>query len=519
MYFCTAKFRHSLRNIIFALLLFLFTAPNVFPQSEPVFQFADKSFFIFRYGRNEAPDMINYFVREQSRINYLNPYRTSYSFEYEIEIKVHALDGNRLEVISIFQPKKLYGDISYKLFDLTDVLMPTVYGFSLNISLQEQNILTFEPAMLAAGDTSVTILQLSEAYDFKQTIFTAGAIHFSYDEKAISTFNHRINEIHDYLAHLELIRFSLDKAGMIDPEEKTELLTNHLQIYELELCQNYLQERSLKTDLAIPDEYNAEYQKGMSELNSSLRRLRTILSNRINLENYIFDDAAYSGAANKLITIQSGYLDAMKTTNHFFEPVYQHLAGFFKEPDDWHNLVSATVKTFEAVDAEIFRQRFGEKLWQTYLVVSEDFFRADKFIEALLMLTSAGVICNSNPEIDCGLQVFHNSSKAKFGIYDSYLQIAESAMGVQNFDLARRYLNLALAYQQKNSGLIIIPAAVNKLFEQLAWQYFESGRNAVREKNWEKAYAQLTASGEIYQMLKLDEFDDAIQKELSKIEN
>jgi hypothetical protein len=463
--------------------------------------------------------MTNYFVREQARINYLNPYRTSYSFEYEIEITVHGLEGNRLEINSIFQPTKLYGDNSYKLFDLSEVLMPTVYGFSLNISLHEQTILTVEPAMLPSGDTTVTIAQLWEDYNFKEIRITVEGIHFSYDEKAISTFNRRIGEIHDYLSNLELIRYSLNKAGRIDPEEKTELLTNHIQIYELELCQNYLQDRRLKNTLVIPDEYKAEYQTGATELNSSLRRLRAILNNRINMENYFFDDSTYAGAANKLITIQSDYLDAMKTTNHFFEPAYQHLAGFFKEPNDWHKMILATATTFDAVDTETLRQRFAEKLWQTYLSVSEEYFEADNYNEALLMLTSAGVICNSNPEIDCGLQVFHNISKAKFGIYDSYLQIAESAMGVKNFSLARRYLNLALVYQQKNSGLIIIPAAVNKLFERLAWQYFESGRNAVREKNWELANAHLTASGEIYQMLKMHDFDDVIQKELSKIEN
>lgn len=463
--------------------------------------------------------MINYFVREQAKINYLNPYRTSYSIEYEIDIKAYEIPGNRLEIISSFAPKNLYGDISYKLFDLADVLAPNVYGFTIRIPSIEQTEGPFELEMLPVGDTTVTILQLSEGIDFNNVELETSDIHFTYTDQSIVRFNSRINEIHEYLASHELIEFSLEKALKIDLEEKTDNLVTHLQIYELERFQNFHQNQLANSMLLIPAAYQNEYQSGTEELSKHLRRLRAILDNRIEMDNYSFDDETYSNAANKLIGLQLDYLDGMKKTNHFHEPVYQKVASFFNKSEDWLEMISSVAQTFRDIDIELFRKQFGVQLLQSYMELAEQYFETDKYTEALLMLSSADVICRSNPEIDCGLKVFHNLSKAKFGIYDSYLQIAESAMAVQNLNLARHYLNLALDYQAKNSGVIILPAAVTKLFEQLAWLFFESGRNAVREKKWETAYAHLAASKEIYQMLKLSDFDDAIENELSKIEN
>lgn len=506
-----------MKNFLFTILLFTCTSFNLISENNPLFQYNENSFFLFRFGRGETSDMSNYFVRELAKINYLNPYRTSYSMEYGLEIEVNELEGNRLEIISNFIPKKLYGDVAYKDFNLTEVLEPTIYGFHLTISVKNNPKITYETSMLPVGEVSADTLQLSGDFDLDRADYLVSDIQISYNDLAIVRFNRRIAEIHDYLGTLELIGYSLEKVRKINPEDKNDLFSTYIRIYELEKVQYHLQQQQINPELVIPAEYSTPYQSGLLEMNNQIRRLRTILSNTLGLQGYFFGDETYAEAAGELLAIQAGYLEALTTTNHFYEPVYQQMAGFFRSSDDWVALISDATQTFHDLDAEIFRKRFSEQLWESYMTMAETYFNTERYNEALLMLSSAGVICRSNTEIECGLQVFHNISKAKFGIYDSYLHIAESAMSVQNLNLARRYLNLALDFQANNSSLIIIPAAVNKLFEDLAWLYFEEGRKAVRDEKWDAALANLTSAKEIYATLKMTAFNEAIEKELAKI--
>ncbi|MBE0639350.1 MAG: hypothetical protein IH598_12595 [Bacteroidales bacterium] len=506
-----------MKNLFFIILLFTCTPYYLFSDTIPLHHYSGTSFYIFRFGRGEPPDMSNYFVRELANINYVNPYRTSYSIEYGLEVEINALDGNRLEVKSSFLTKKLFGDVAYKEFDLSEVLEPTIYGFSLTVSLGNKNIVLFEPGNLTTEEMVVNIVQLEKDFELEKAEYIIANIHSTYDDGAIGRFDRRMSEIHEYLATLELVGYSLDKAHKIDPERENNFFSTYIRIYELESVQSYLQGYRLKPELKVPTQYSSAFQADLVELNSHLRQLRTTLSNTLDLQGYLFDDETYAEAAKTVLSVQADYIGAVTTINHFYEPVFLQMAGFIHSTDDWLKLISDASQTFAALDAETLRKRFSQQLWSSYLAVAEDYFNADKFNEALVMLTSAGVICNSNPEIDCGLQVFHNISKAKFGIYDSYLHIAESAMSVNNLNLARHYLNLARDFQSNNSSLIIIPAAVLNLMEDLAWLYFEEGRKAVREEKWDAALDHLTAAREIYTLLKFTTFDEAIEKELSKI--
>lgn len=507
-----------MKQIIFIFFMIAGIASQAAAENPPVFHQTLNQSFRFSYNRTDAPATNNLLVREIARINYLNLYRTGYELEYALEIKIMASGDDELIISSNLTPSAVTGDITYKGFDLSTAITPNIYGFSISVFDRDRLLLTIEPANLPVGETTTTVLLPAGDIDPEKVNFLTTDVDLSYNEQKILAFNHRVAEINEFLAYLELLEHSVVKTQTIDPEKRNDPIGTHLAIFDLERFQYNLQQQHFKPLSNSPDNYLTAFHSATTELNSHLRRLRTIFTRNTGSQNIFVDEQTYAQAAAMLIEIQTGYLDAMKQASHFHEPVYMKFAKLLSTTEDWHELLTNAHQTFSNIDSVAFRKNFGENLWHAYLKSAEMFFAEEKYNEALLMLSDAEVICNAMPDIDCGMQVFHNMAKARFGIYDAYLRIAESAMENGNLNLAAHYLNLARNYQSENSGLIIIPAAVNRLSESLAWQYFESGRSALRDENTVQAMAHLIAAQEFYKLLNIRDFDDAIEKEFIKME-
>ncbi len=482
-----------------------------------LFHLAVNEKYRFSLNCSDENEMNDQLVREIAKINYLNPFRTGYDFYYELEIEIKALDGEGLIITCKMMPLGLSGDISYKDFDLSEMLTPDMYGFSLSVFAGDGLLPVIKPANLPVGEPATTTPLPAITIDADIARFQLTDFHFSYSNEKIRAFHQHIAEINDFLAFLELTEYAVSKAKNIDPEKETDLPVTHLAIYDLERFQFALQCKYINPVQHAPETISARFRDATTQLNSHLRRLRTLFSKTAASQKLFLNEMNYSEAVGQLIEIQTGYMEAMKQASHFHEPVYMRFANFLTEPADWEDLLINANSAFSEIDPNVFRRNFGEQLWRAYLKSANDFMEEEKYNEALLLLSNAEVICTAEPDIDCGLHVFHNMAKARFGIYDAYLRIAESAMTGGNLELAKHYLNIARDYQSKNSGLIIIPAAVNRLTESLAWRYFESGKKAAKEEKYERARERLVTAGELYRQIMINDFDDAIERELEKI--
>jgi hypothetical protein len=121
------------RNIFFAII-FLLIPVLLVSETEPLYNTSVSSVYLFQYSRDVEASMDNYFVRELAKINYLNPYRTSYGLEYNIEIAITEISEKKLEIISRFTPIKMFGELAYRNFDIASLFVPELYGFTLIIN-------------------------------------------------------------------------------------------------------------------------------------------------------------------------------------------------------------------------------------------------------------------------------------------------------------------------------------------------------------------------------------------------
>ncbi len=253
-----------------------------------------------------------------------------------------------------------------------------------------------------------------------------------------------------------------------------------------------------------------------------MRRINTLFGRNTDTLAMTPSAADYHQAAQHLTNLQLDYFSAIKKTYYYFEPVYLKAAGFFESPDGWQKLSgaidAALGKTLTGNSVSSLTPQLCNTLYQTYLRTGDSLIAGQNYNEALLILRNAEVLCANLRGTDCSLALYNRLSQATYGIYDAYLRVARSAMEARNLDMAGRYLLRAMDFQLQNSSLIITAGDADKLFEDLAWQYFEQGRELSRNEDRDQALAAFISARDIYTRLGISTFDEALKYEIEKLQ-
>jgi hypothetical protein len=321
------------------------------------------------------------------------------------------------------------------------------------------------------------------------------------------------------LAFFELLDFNLEKARQTNPDQQNDVLGNYLKIYDLNRFGEML--ASNTGTIHIPDFYDESYHQNLRNLDSGLRRLNTVFVQNIDTLDFTFSEAEMINASEIVLQLYGSYMEKMKNTNHLFEPVYLEVTDFLGSAEDLEKLENAVKQTFFADPAEqntdALMLEFRQLMYQAFLEEAEMFIENQAFNEALLMLGSAETLCMKNPDMECELYTFHKLSQAKYGIYDSYMSVAASALEANNAELAYKYLLLAKDFQHENNNLIISSGAVDVSLENLAWRFLETGQNKLKQGNDQEALTAYVHAQDIYSMVNVDNYNELIEKQISKI--
>ena len=130
------------------------------------------------------------------------------------------------------------------------------------------------------------------------------------------------------------------------------------------------------------------------------------------------------------------------------------------------------------------------------------------------MITGAKTLCEIYPDTDCEILTFNKEAQAKYGIYDSYLHVAKTAMNKNMPALARKYLDLAHKFQHLNKTLILSCNVVEQLLDELAWKFFENAKQFYDIGNYAEALEAYANALEIYDIIDVNTYNDLIEKQM-----
>lgn len=484
------------------------------------FNISERSVYSFRYNAANNFPLNNYFVKEIARFNYLNLYKTNYQLDYEFRIYLQKVNDTAVSVNCSVTPLELKGDVFYERFNLSDVMIPSVCDFVINVKDdQNRNKTAIQVSDCQVSMSPENVFTLKGFIPDNKPAFEISDVRFKYLPDNKTLFEQRISAINHYLACLELSKFAMNKPRTINPDTRENTLPAFLKIHDLQRLLEYLnrQDHSRLTD--IPLQYANEYKSNIGFLDSQVRRLTTVFYQNMDTLTVCLNSEDYLAASSQIIAIQKGYLRALTRANYLFEPVFMEMAHYFPRPDGWSLLMNEMKNLFKnsvTTRERIHPEDFGKLLIDSYIQETDSLIASENFTDAVLMLESAEIACEDMSDDDCGLDVFRRLSLSKYGIYDSYISVARSAIEAGNLNLAYKYLLMARDFQKTNSNLIITAGQVNSDLEKLAWLLLDAGRGTDYSHLTEENLAYLDKAWDIYQMINVHDFDHIITRLLQK---
>ncbi len=508
------------KNLIISFFLLFIWTGQAMAKNQGDDSIIEKPSIVFRYNSMDGPSLNNFFIKEIARLNFLNLRRTAYNVEYDLKIDTQIEPGNKIAIQSELVGTKISGDVFFKDFDLSEVMAPTVYGFSLQVFYGQELLDEIRVDGLATEGTESLTIQLSTILPDGDLYFKIANLQFGYQEKDMFVFRDRISEINDYLALTLISTFQLDKADMIDPEDSTALPSAYLMIYDLERYLSIVSIELANIRFAIPSVHETFLESNLKKLNSHKRRLNTLFNQTLNSTVPDVDEQELVDAAEVLLGMQKAYLGEMNKQSFYYEPMYQYLAGYFYNDHSLAMLIEEMDLYFNFSgiiedSSNTIGDAFKNILLKKYLLYSDSLIDQEKFQTAEIMLQSAATVCRSIQSAECDVVLFNKLSTTKWGVYDAYIRVAQSAMEAGNLDMGRNYLDIAMEFQMENKNLITTDGFTLAEYEKLAWEYFQQGNNYVKSERFGEALTSFVAAREIYRMLDVLKYDEVISKKIA----
>jgi hypothetical protein len=505
----------TLKPSTFLFLLLLILNYPLGASNPAEISFNQKAKITFRYNPHENNTLSNYYIKEIARLNFLNLYETHFSIDLEVDVKIiEDGTGGYTMRLGVYNPV-FGGDFYYKGFDLSEVLTPAKYdltvllnGSHFNDTVKLSGIQPNREWITLFDSTRVSVIQ-----NLELKVIRIEPRHY-YDSK--TTFINQIAQINRFLAYAEMLDFNLKKAIAINPETSDSILPVYMQIYDLKRFEDLLSQLEIKS--YVPEKQKKELIENRKSLNSHLRRLQTLFFQNLNTLKPDISGKQFEEAAQTLISIQKKYLREMMASNHLFEPGYLEVADFFGNKAGWEHIAQKLAEEI-FTDGGSTRDKlnaFTAVLYRYYSATCDSLISNESFNEAAIFASSAKTFCEANPDDNCEIFTFNKIARTRFGIFDAYLRVAESAMENDNLPFSLKYIRLAQNFQKQNSSYIIIPAAVNRLMEQLAWNYLETGERFYDEEDFMPALESYEAARDLYLELDISQYAELIDKRIKK---
>jgi hypothetical protein len=474
-------------------MLFQFLTFSVVAQELIVF--SESKSYSFKYELEEDKDTVtNFFVTEIAKGLPQNPTLVSCSITFDVETKLVKLPKNKYRIDLLLTNVQKLGDYKYRGFDVSAIIFPKLVDVNIQWSDLNSSSKWNEQFASYFIDLYTTDIfwskSITDSTKSASYIINKADVEFALGAGQKDEFVNIVKAIDAYYdsgflldeIQAKLDRIQLDNANML-------LIYNiQLKNIEKELATvkpaNFYQDRNQQNyDPIGLGARHLKMQKAVDSLRDGLKHKMTTLDYTYYEQG--IDYLEKGDTANA----ESVFLRSIRI-NPYYSPSYYHLAQI-----NMHNGVADTAVMYIRTilkdlkpDYELKKKTIAladycaEKISTKALAYTKE----EAFNEAVSHLDVALLLCDSTPFVECSERVSFAMAEAKYGLYNSYLSVAKTALE-HNLKLVEGYLDLAYKYQQANQSYIISSSEVDLLYMKLIDKYEEIATQFV--SNGEYGYA------------------------------
>lgn len=476
--------------ISFALVLL---ACTTFAAGE-VLDVSESDSYVFEYTpiKSERTEINNFFIKELAKFNLSSVYNTRFTYHYSVNRRINEVDEHTLGVVAELKSDKCTGNVFYKGFDISDILMPEIADFTIVVEDNgnfihsrefKEVVLNNEQAFFAGFEFE--ILDNTRNYTFR--IDQVKFYSFPNDR---DNFYKRIGYIDNYYAAIDALKTMLSRYESLDftpvrlPQafmkiQEMERLYANIStsefLLQLELTSIQLQELDYNMQEVKTRIYN--HKSKYSKLLSTFEFLRLNSDMEALAKSYVDEVTEFATLSQEVTYSHHEYFYNLGLVNYTSYDFYSYKKG----------LSSILAKTKFCNDTDLVLQILKHEIYRAFLNKSEELILQEQYYLAKGVLTNAERFYHASlgqvNELDLNIQM----SKANYGIYNSYLHLIDRAIDIGNYELAENYIQKAKDFQEKHSSTIIANQFIVRVSEDLIKLYINKGISQNQSGEYEEA--------------------------------
>ena len=451
----------------------------------------------------------NYFIKEIARNNLSGLYKTAFTYNYSYHSSIEKSGDGVFKVIVTIEGKNCTGDVYYKGFDLSDILMPDLADFRVIVNANDEFFISSGFKELEFDKENVAYLDFTFDYPEGENTYSVQFenVYFYSRDNDKSEFNRRINLIDNYIASISLLQRAVNRFDSIDVQNTDNVLDTYIELNELDRIYQRMSECDFVNELNIRDNDPKRYFDILSKFERKLASHRSVYNQLLNSLHGIRLHENLANCATKYVDLVGHELEMSQEVTHTYSNLFYQIGLIEYENSEVTEFLLGMDDIYSKADMDnmdLPSESFTELILQKYTEKAENYILNQKYYLAKgLLLNAQSLEKTGVTDYNTTAQLSMMISKANYGIYNSYLHITDRAIEIGNYDLAEQYLEKAKSFQANNSNSIISDASVNKMMEKLITLFIVKGEKMNEEEEYDKA---------LFCFVKADEISNSINR-------
>jgi len=451
----------KLKRILFSSIIFLFICTTLKAQDTLQF-FSTPITAKIAYDPNESPlyAVNNIIIREIAEDAIKN--LKNIQLVVQTNLKSYLLRSHGETYLKIsFDTFNLSGDHCYRKLSFSDVMKPSLINLSVQRRLIQDSLIVNEFENLTFSvkkNDSIVLPVLEEEYNENPSWLTIDNISFFYDKSDLAAFNKRQRLIDDYYASAA-IADSLEPVMKSIDFKRTDIYPEYMiRLEEISKIEQLIGNRNFEQELSLhffdPKNLVRKYNDLMRFSRSSAMTFESTLDTISCINPRLSSDSLIV----EFIAVIQRYMRWSFLINERNSNIYREFLDRFYNMDAFDNderVFSKLIrKVYPGSDSDSVFRVVLLKLKGAYNQKAEAFSAGSQFAEAVDLLDHLRRLENKYGFLKDTLYEKTARVKAAYGIYSSYLGVAENSLRIGKNRLAKWYLDKAIQYAQANPLLI-----------------------------------------------------------------
>lgn len=449
----------------------------------------------------------NFIIQEIARSIPKRAEYTSFTLNYVMNQQLIKLDSAHY----VFKPElknfTATGDVLYKGINIAKKLIPGEIDYTvkvyrkqsggMNIGGQQNGVLVFQKTVTGQqlndnlGYFPLPELAFSDTVNDAQYTLAVENQVLYFNEKSKNNFLNQVAYINDYYATDALIAAQMDKLHAIQPDNIDLISFYDIELKEVEQTIASIDSRQFPQNLGLHENDPMQFMPKMQSLVSQTAQMRATLNQRLSVLDQLFCQKGNDLMAEGKLQEAANYYNKSIQVNPYYAPAEYQLARMAYNSGNYdtsaYMVNYALLKMSPDPSTQQLLVQLGNTLYSTMIGTGDKYNSEEQFNEAIASFERAKWLCSSTPGMVCTEQVTKGLAQARYGIYHSYLMVAEKAIQNGRLDIAGIYINQSMEYQKQNSAEIISNSESIQWMGILCKEYVMLGNTLNQKKQYDQA--------------------------------